>query len=120
VEDNVKMQAKTPQIAVSIEGVEMMGLCDTGAEVSVISTFFYETFLKKNGIILQRSNAKIRSMGGSLVPCRGKVIVTLEMCGVEVENVALLVCDEVGENYNCLWGMNILSEVAEIWPSCIS
>jgi len=62
VEDNVKMQAKTPQIAVSIEGVEMMGLCDTGAEVSVISTFFYETFLKKNGIILQRSNAKIRSV----------------------------------------------------------
>lgn len=55
-------------------------------------------------------------MEGSLVPCRGKVIVTLEMCGVEVENVALLVCDEVGENYNCLWGMNILSEVAEIWP----
>jgi len=116
VEGKVKIQADTPQISVSIEGVKVVGICDTGAEVSVISTFIYETYLKKHGIKLQRSNAKIRSVGGSLIPCRGKVIVSLEMCGIEVENVALLVCDEVGENYSCLWGMNILSEVAEIWP----
>lgn len=28
----------------------------------------------------------------------------------------VIVCDEVGQTYSCLLGMNVLAEVAEVWP----
>ena len=111
-----RVHAESPRVTVEMEGLEVVGLCDTGAEVSLISTDIYDNYLRPKGIVLQPSNVRIRLVGGMLIPCKGSVTVGITVCGVRLTNVVLLVCDRVGESNSCLLGMNILSEIAEIWP----
>ena len=115
-EERIKCHANCPRVTGSIEGREVVGLCDTGAEVSVISTSVYKNYLESLGVRLQPTRVVLQAVGHGTVSCRGRIIVKLEICGVTVRNVAFLVCDEVGESYSVLWGMNVLAEVAEIWP----
>jgi len=100
---------------VNIEGVDVIGLCDTGAEVSLISSEVYEYYLRPYGIKLQPIKISIRSVGGGIVTCRGSVKVTVRICGTKIDAV-FLVCNRVGESYSCLLGIDVLSEVAEVWP----
>jgi len=109
------IKTNSPRVTVNIEGVDVVGLCDTGAEVSLISSEVYEYYLRPCGIKLQPVKISIRSVGGGVVPCRGSIKVTIEICGAKVDAV-FLICDRVGESYSCLLGIDVLSKVAEVWP----
>jgi len=58
---------------------------------------------------------KLRSFGGRLTRSKGYITVDVEISGTIVKNAGLLVCDEVKGPYDCILGMNILSELTEVW-----
>ena len=59
-----KMHANSPRLVITIEGLEVVGMCDTGSEVSFINLVFYEKHLRPRGVKVNPTNTRIKAIGG--------------------------------------------------------
>lgn len=83
----MKLHSDSPKLSVKMGGVDVISVCDTGSEVSMISSEIYNRYLKPKGVRLHPTKVKIRSVGGRLVSCRGCIAVDVVACGSTIKDV---------------------------------
>ena len=77
---NNSVYARLPRIPVIVEGVRVLMLLDTGAEVTILSSDFLHRLLP--GQELPDQGRNVRSLGGNHIAIKGPVTLTIELCNI--------------------------------------
>jgi len=75
---------QSPKIPVTIQGVRVPILLDTGAEISILSTRFVQYVFPN--VELSPRFCTVRNLGGGLVPVQGPIELTVEVCGLVLDH----------------------------------
>ena len=118
----VKLFGKTPCVAVSVSGISVEVLVDSGAEVSLVTEEWYTQNLLPKQVVIQGLNVLITDANGRKIPCLGYVQVDLEVEGKVIKDCGLMVKRALGgrgvvkgSKLPILLGMNVLEELVEEW-----
>ncbi|KAI0214933.1 hypothetical protein LSAT2_033045 [Lamellibrachia satsuma] len=110
----------TPVAKVTLAGQPVDCLLDTGSQVSFVTEAFYKAVLQPQGHMLRsaRNWLTIRAADGLEIPYVGYFETTVCIAGVSVDDRAILVVRDSGQQFPGLLGMNVLSHVPE-FAACL-
>ncbi|KAL7870272.1 hypothetical protein SRHO_G00077690 [Serrasalmus rhombeus] len=105
-----------PMIQVSMDGVAVSCLLDTGSQVSMMRQDWFEEHFGKNGQRLRDTTSwlKLRAANGKEIPYLGYVTLQVDIAGVGLENVGVIVIRNSCLTVSALVGMNIIKEVWQV------
>lgn len=122
----VKLFGKTPGMIVTVNGISVETMADSGAEVSLVTEEWYTQNLLPKQVVINALNVKITDANGRRIPCLGYVQVDLEVAGRVIKDCGLFVRRTLrgrgvvkGTRLPILLGMNILAELVQGWSSAI-
>ncbi|XP_063048184.1 uncharacterized protein LOC134441724 [Engraulis encrasicolus] len=101
---------------VSMDGVAVSCLLDTGSQVSMMRQDWFEEHFGTNGQRLKDPTSwlKLRAANGKEIPYLGYVTLQVDVAGVSLENVGVIVVKNSCLTVSALVGMNIIKEVWQI------
>lgn len=121
---SVKLFGKTPRICVTMEGIQVGAIADSGAEVSLVTEAWYKEWLLPRQVVVHGMDVQVTDAKGTEIPCIGYVRVDLEVEGQLIKDCGLFVkgADQSegvvqGTKLPVLLGMNVLAELVRGWRS---
>ena len=116
-----RLLAKSPTCSISIGGMDVGCVVDTGAEASIIPASFYHEELKSKLGELQDTNGlflNVIGVGGIEIPIQGYVEVPIVVKGRQIMGSFLVVADQACATQNSsspiLLGCNILKQLTDV------
>lgn len=105
-----------PMIQVSMDGIEVSCLLDTGSQVSMIRQDWFEKHFGQEGQRLKDPTSwlKLRAANGKEIPYLGYVALQLDVAGVKLSNVGVIVVKDNCLNVSGLVGMNVIKQVWQV------
>ena len=120
--NGVKLFGKTPGMIVSVDGISVEAMADSGAEVSLVTEWWYTKNLLPKQVAINALNVQITDANGRGISCLGYVQVDLEVEGRVIKDCGLFVKRTIGgggvvqgTRLPILLGMNVLEELVEGW-----
>lgn len=103
-------------IQVSMDGIEVSCLLDTGSQVSMMRQEWFETHFGKHGQHLKDPTSwlKLRAANGKEIPYLGYVALQMDVAGVTLSNVGVIVVKDGCINVPGLVGMNVIKQVWQV------
>ena len=116
--DVQRLIGASPVVKVTIAGVDVNCLIDTGSQVSFISDTFFKQYIKSPGCDLIDANTwlTIRAVDGLKIPYLGYFQTDIVIAGLTISDRAILVVrdNDYKRATPGLVGMNILSQIPEV------
>ena len=105
---------------VTLAGQPVDCLLDTGSQVLFVTEAFYKAVLQPQGHLLRsaRNWLTLRAADGLEIPYVGYFETTVCIAGVSVDDRAILVVRDSGQQFPGLLGMNVLSHVPQ-FAACL-
>ena len=124
VSEGVKLFGKTPGMILSVNGISVEAMVDSGAEVSLVTEEWYTQNLLPKKVVINTMNVQITDASGRGMPCLGYVQVDLEVEGRVIKGCGLFVKPTLGgggvvqgTRLPILLGMNVLEDLVAGWKS---
>ena len=107
----------SPMVTVTIAGVKLEALVDTGSQVTMISEGLYNHKFRGKAPLSPVSFIRITAANGLAVPYVGYFEADIQMGGKVIQKRGILVKkgEPEGENFEVILGTNVLKELGD-WP----
>ena len=108
-----QMVGGKPVARATLAGQSIDCLLDTGSQVSFVTEAFYKAHLQRDGHLLRSAHhwLTIRAADGLQIPYVGYFEATVAVAGTIVEDRAILVVRDSGQQLPGLLGMNVLTHI---------
>lgn len=105
-----------PMIQVSMDGIEISCLLDTGSQVSMVRQEWLQRHFGQDGQHLKdpASWLKLKAANGKEIPYLGYVEVQMDIAGVTLSNVGVIVVKDSCLKVSGLVGMNVIKQVWQV------